>query len=118
MDRIGKDPILAAALGGSGLVTIATLLTSVAGFRSASVLVGLTIFWEGVWVLQIAGVALLFAAFAWEAVPNLVGSRRRPFGVARRETLDDRGPRSRASPRHLGLHRRDRVVWGWLHRSL
>lgn len=79
---IGQDPILAAALGGSGLVTIAALLTSLAGFRSASVLVGLTLFWEGVWVLQIAGVALLFAAFAWEAVPNLVGR-----GVDRSATL-------------------------------
>ncbi|MFN2485073.1 MAG: cbb3-type cytochrome c oxidase subunit I [Acidimicrobiia bacterium] len=70
---IGAQPVLKAALAGSSLVTLGSLLAALAGFRSASVLVGLTLFWEGVWVLILSGVALLFGAFAWQAVPNLVG---------------------------------------------
>jgi cbb3-type cytochrome oxidase subunit 1 len=70
---VRHEPVLAAALAGSGLVTLGSVFAAIAGFRSASVLVGLTLFWEGIGVLILSGVALLFAAFAWQAVPNLVG---------------------------------------------
>jgi cbb3-type cytochrome oxidase subunit 1 len=71
--EIWRQPVLASALAGSGLITLGSLFAALAGFRSASVLVGFTVFWEGVGVLLLAGIALLFAAFAWQAVPNLVG---------------------------------------------
>ena len=67
------SPPLMAALAGSGLVTLASLAAAFASFRSASVLVGFTVFWEGVTILFLSGVALLFAAYAWQATPNLVG---------------------------------------------
>jgi cbb3-type cytochrome oxidase subunit 1 len=71
--EIWRQPVLASALAGSGLITLGSLFAALAGFRSARVLVGFTVFWEGVGVLLLAGIALLFAAFAWQAVPNLVG---------------------------------------------
>ena len=70
---IKNQPVLFAAVAGSSLVTLGSVLASLAGFRSASVIVGLTLFWDGVELLILSGVALLFAAFAWHAVPNLVG---------------------------------------------
>jgi cytochrome c oxidase cbb3-type subunit 1 len=85
---IGDQPILAAAAGGSVLAVVAAVLTSAASFRSAGVLVGFTMFWEGVGYLMLFGaIGLLFAAFAWQAVPNLVGravERRRAARTVRR----------------------------------
>ncbi|HEY3427929.1 MAG TPA: cbb3-type cytochrome c oxidase subunit I, partial [Acidimicrobiia bacterium] len=81
------EPIVLAALIGSGVVALASLLAGLASFRSAAVLVGFTTFWEGVYVLFLSGIALLFAAFAWQAIPNLVGralaSTERALGVVR-----------------------------------
>ncbi|HJQ95611.1 MAG TPA: cbb3-type cytochrome c oxidase subunit I [Acidimicrobiia bacterium] len=81
------EPIVLAALIGSGVVALASLLAGIASFRSAAVLVGFTTFWEGIYVLFISGIALLFAAFAWQAIPNLVGralaSTERALGVVR-----------------------------------
>ncbi|MGH8924243.1 MAG: cbb3-type cytochrome c oxidase subunit I [Acidimicrobiia bacterium] len=68
-----NEPVVLAALAGSSLVALASLLAGLASFRSAAVLVGFTVFWEGIYVLFLAGIALLFAAFAWQAIPNLVG---------------------------------------------
>jgi cbb3-type cytochrome oxidase subunit 1 len=67
------DPIVLAAVTGAGVVALASLATGLASFRSSAVLVGFTLFWEGTYVLFLTGVALLFAAFAWQAIPNLVG---------------------------------------------
>ncbi|MGH8957833.1 MAG: cbb3-type cytochrome c oxidase subunit I, partial [Acidimicrobiia bacterium] len=82
-----KEPIVLAALTGSGVVALASLMAALASFRSAAVLVGYTVFWEGIYVLYISGLALLFAAFAWQAIPNLVGralaSTDRALGVVR-----------------------------------
>ena len=82
-----RDPIVLAAVTGSGVVALASLAAGLASFRSSAVLVGFTIFWEGVYVLLLAGIALLFAAFAWQAIPNLVGralaSGERALGVIR-----------------------------------
>jgi len=72
---IKEEPILLAAALGSAVITLAALLGAIAGFRSASVMVSFTLFWEGLLTLQVAGLALLFAAFAWQAVPNLVGRK-------------------------------------------
>jgi cytochrome c oxidase cbb3-type subunit 1 len=81
------EPNVLAALTGSGVVALASLLAGLASFRSAAVLVGFTTFWEGVYVLFLSGIALLFAAFAWQAIPNLVGrelaSTERALGVVR-----------------------------------
>jgi cbb3-type cytochrome oxidase subunit 1 len=81
------EPIVLAALTGSGVVALASLLAGLGSFRSAAVLVGFTTFWEGVYVLFLTGIALLFAAFAWQAIPNLVGralaSIERAVGVVR-----------------------------------
>jgi cbb3-type cytochrome oxidase subunit 1 len=72
--NIGKRPILAASVAGSGLAAVAGILTAIAGFRSTAVLLAFTPFWEGVAYLLIFGaVALLFASFAWLAIPTLVG---------------------------------------------
>lgn len=68
-----KEPVVLAAMAGSGLVALASLLAGLASFRSAAVLVGLTVFWDGVQVIFLAAIGLLFAAFAWQAIPNLVG---------------------------------------------
>lgn len=72
--NIGRRPILAAAVAGSGMAAIAGIVTGIAGFRSAAVLMAFTPFWEGViYLLLFGAVILLFAAFAWQAIPNLVG---------------------------------------------
>lgn len=71
--RSSNPPGVAAAVSGSILITLGSLLASLASARSAAVLVGFTLFWEGVLVLLLSGVALLFAAYAWQATPNLVG---------------------------------------------
>jgi cytochrome c oxidase cbb3-type subunit I len=85
------EPIVLAALIGSGVVALASLLAGLGSFRSAAVLVGFTTFWEGVYVLFLTGIALLFAAFAWQAIPNLVGralaSTERAVGVVRLTAL-------------------------------
>lgn len=72
--NIVRKPVLLSAMMGSGLGALATVTAAIAGFRSAAVLVGFTIFWDAVLHLLVFGAAgLLFAAFAWQAVPNLVG---------------------------------------------
>ena len=72
--NIGRRPILAAAVAGSGLAAVAGVVTAIAGFRSAAVLLAFTPFWEGVTHLLLFGaVILLFASFAWLAIPTLVG---------------------------------------------
>ncbi|HJR87610.1 MAG TPA: cbb3-type cytochrome c oxidase subunit I [Acidimicrobiia bacterium] len=81
------NPIVLAAVTGSGVIALASLAASFASFRSSAVLVGFTLFWEGIYVLFLTGIALLFAAFAWQAIPNLVGralaSTERALGVVR-----------------------------------
>lgn len=81
------NPVVLAAVTGSGVVALASLAAGLASFRSSAVLVGFTFFWEGIYVLFLAGIALLFAAFAWQAIPNLVGralaSTERAVGVVR-----------------------------------
>ncbi|HEY7584650.1 MAG TPA: cbb3-type cytochrome c oxidase subunit I [Acidimicrobiia bacterium] len=81
------NPVVLAAVTGSGVVALASLAAGLASFRSSAVLVGFTFFWEGIYVLFLAGIALLFAAFAWQAIPNLVGralaSTERSVGVVR-----------------------------------
>ena len=78
------SPALMAALAGSGLVTLGSMAAALSSFRSAAVLVGFTVFWEGINVLFLSGVALLFAAFAWQATPNLVGRGLDSVGRAQR----------------------------------
>jgi hypothetical protein len=79
--------VVLAAVAGSWVVALASLLAGLASFRSAAVLVGFTVFWEGVYVLFLSGIGLLFAAFAWQAIPNLVGrelaSTDRALGIVR-----------------------------------
>ncbi|HUO45989.1 MAG TPA: cbb3-type cytochrome c oxidase subunit I [Acidimicrobiia bacterium] len=72
--RLRQEPVLAAALAGSFLAVLATSLTAIAGFRSTAVVVALTAFWDGMLYLLVLGaIGLLFGAFAWHALPNLVG---------------------------------------------
>jgi cbb3-type cytochrome oxidase subunit 1 len=82
-----RQPVVLAAVAGSWVVALASLLAGLASFRSAAVLVGFTVFWEGVYVLFLSGIGLLFAAFAWQAIPNLVGrelaSTDRALGIVR-----------------------------------
>ena len=90
--NIGRRPILAAAAAGSGMASIAGIFTAIAGFRSAAVLVAFTPFWDGVMYLIVFGsVILLFAAFAWLAIPTLVGrmidSQKRATRLVRRITV-------------------------------
>ena len=94
--RLRHRPILAAALAGAGLAVLATVAAAIAGFRSAGVLVGFTAFWEGVFhLLVLGGIVLLFAAFAWQAIPNLVGrmisSDSAAGGLVRRVTITTGG---------------------------
>lgn len=73
---IGQEPVLGAALAGSIFAAVATVLASIAGFRSSAVLVALTAFWDGVlYMLMFGAVGLMFASFAWYTLPNLVGRR-------------------------------------------
>ena len=72
--NLGRRPILAAAVAGSGLAVIAGIVAAIAGFRSAAVLVAFTPFWDGaIYLLVFGAVILLFASFAWLAIPTLVG---------------------------------------------
>jgi cbb3-type cytochrome oxidase subunit 1 len=71
--EIGDRPVLLGAITGTGLISLGSILAALASFRSAALLVGFTIYWEGILYLLIGGVALSFAAFAWQAIPNLVG---------------------------------------------
>ena len=72
--NLGRRPILASAVAGSAMAAIAGIATAIAGFRSAAVLVAFTPFWDGVmYLLLFGGVILLFASFAWLAIPTLVG---------------------------------------------
>jgi len=90
--NIGRRPILAAAVAGSALAAIAGIATAIAGFRSAAVLVAFTPFWDGViYLLMFGAVILLFASFAWLAIPTLVGrmidSQKRATRLVRRITF-------------------------------
>ena len=72
--NLGRRPILASAVAGSAMAAIAGIATAIAGFRSAAVLVAFTPFWDGViYLLLFGAVMLLFASFAWLAIPTLVG---------------------------------------------
>jgi cbb3-type cytochrome oxidase subunit 1 len=90
--NLGRRPILAAAVAGSAMGAIAGIVTAIAGFRSAAVLVAYTPFWDGVsYLLMFGAVILLFASFAWLAIPTLVGrmidSQKRALRLVRRNTL-------------------------------
>jgi hypothetical protein len=83
---------LASALVGSALGAVAGIVTGIAGFRSAAVVVAFTPFWEGVtYLLMFGAVLLLFASFAWLAIPTLVGrmidSQARAGRLVRRTVL-------------------------------
>lgn len=72
--EIGRKPIVLAAIAGLGLGVLGATIAAIANFRSAAVLLGFTTFWEGTLHMLVFGaIALLFASFAWQAVPNLVG---------------------------------------------
>ncbi|MGQ0848979.1 MAG: cbb3-type cytochrome c oxidase subunit I [Actinomycetota bacterium] len=85
---IRERPVLLAVMAGQGLIVLGSVLAALAGFRSAAVLVGLTVFWEGILYLLLGGVVLLYAGYAWQALPNLVGrslvSPERAVRLARR----------------------------------
>ena len=90
--NLGRRPILASALAGSALGAVAGIVTAIAGFRSAAVVVAFTPFWDGVIYLLVFGaVLLLFASFAWLAIPTLVGrmidSQLRATKLVRRAVL-------------------------------
>jgi cytochrome c oxidase cbb3-type subunit I len=90
--NIGRRPILAAAVAGSAMAAVAGIATAIAGFRSAAVLVAFTPFWDGViYLLMLGAVILLFASFAWLAIPTLVGrmidSQKRATRLVRRITF-------------------------------
>jgi cytochrome c oxidase cbb3-type subunit 1 len=86
--RIAQEPVLAAAAAGATFAALASILGSIAGFRSAAVIVTLTAFWDGVFYMTtFGGIALLFAAFAWHVLPNMVGRKvdaRRAMTLVRR----------------------------------
>ena len=74
------------------MAAVAGIVTGIAGFRSAAVLVAFTPFWDGVIYLLVFGaVILLFASFAWLAIPTLVGrmidSQARASKLVRRIVL-------------------------------
>jgi cytochrome c oxidase cbb3-type subunit I len=90
--NIGRRPILASAVAGSILAAVAGVVIAIAGFRSTALLVAFTPFWEGVtYLLVLGGVILLFASFAWLAIPTLVGrmidSQTRATRIVRRTTF-------------------------------
>jgi hypothetical protein len=74
------------------MAAIAGIVTAIAGFRSTALLVAFTPFWDGVTYLLVLGaVILLFASFAWLAIPTLVGrmidSQKRAARLVRRTTF-------------------------------
>ncbi len=85
-----EEPVLSAAIWGSILAAVATLLHAIAGFRSAAAVVALTAFADGIdYLLLLGAISLLYASFAWHALPNLVGRSldvRRAAIVVRRLT--------------------------------
>ena len=90
--NIGRRPILASAVAGSAIAAVAGIVTGIAGFRSAAVLLAFTPFWDGITYLLLFGaVILLFASFAWLAIPTLVGrmidSQARASRLVRRIVL-------------------------------
>jgi cbb3-type cytochrome oxidase subunit 1 len=82
---IGSRPVLLAAMAGSGLGSLAAVAAALAGFRSNGVLLAFTTFWDGVTHLLLLGaLVLVFVAFAWHVVPNLVGRSLRSEARASR----------------------------------
>ncbi len=74
--RITAEPVLAAAAAGAAFAALATIFGAIAGFRSAAVIVSLTAFWDGLFYMTtFGGIVLLFAAFAWHVLPNMVGRK-------------------------------------------
>ena len=90
--NLGRRPLLASAIAGSGMAAVAGIVTGIAGFRSSAVLLAFTPFWDGVTYLLVFGaVILLFASFTWLAIPTLVGrmidSQARASKLVRRTVL-------------------------------
>lgn len=83
--RVGELPAVAATLAGSALWVALALATTVAGFRTAAAVVGLTLFWEGIGYGLVFGVGGLFvAAVLYRAVPAVTGRRLYSPELARR----------------------------------
>jgi cbb3-type cytochrome oxidase subunit 1 len=72
--QAGHRPSLRATMAGMAMATAVGLAMAVAGFRSASALVGLTSYWEGVLVASLFGVGgLLVAGWTHQALPSVTG---------------------------------------------
>lgn len=70
----GIDPLSAAATAGTGFGLVIAVLASIAGFRSAAVLVAYTTFWEGiVYGLVFGVIPLLAGAFLFQSLPPMSG---------------------------------------------
>lgn len=81
----GVDPMATAAIAGSGFGLMVAILASIASFRTASVLVAYTTFWEGIVFGLVFGVIpLLAGAVLFQALPPMSGRRLFSAAQARR----------------------------------
>lgn len=70
----GSQPALGALAAGIGFMVVAAVATSVGTFSSASAMVGLTTYWDGVEYLVLFGVGGMFmAAWAYQTLPAMTG---------------------------------------------
>jgi cbb3-type cytochrome oxidase subunit 1 len=85
LGQASDRPAISSALLGCLMAAFAGVVTALASFRSASALVSLTLFSEGLTVLVVFGVGgLLTASWTEHALPNLIGREPREAGHGRR----------------------------------
>ncbi len=82
---LGERPAVLSGVSGLYLAVGVALVAALAGFRSVGSVTSLTVFWEAVEYVALAGVGtLLIAGVAFSAVPRLVGRELETATKARR----------------------------------
>ncbi len=70
------NPVVMTAIAGTGLGVLISILAALAGFRSTSVLVAFTPYWEAIAFGLVLGVIpLLVASWTYQALPRMTGRR-------------------------------------------
>lgn len=81
-----SDPVIMAALAGTGLGVVVSVLAALAGFRSTATLVAFTPFWEAItYGLALGVIPLLIASWTYQAIPRMTGRRLTTIETVRRQ---------------------------------